>query len=70
MTSNKSMIAALRRMSKLIEQINENVKELNAWKKVLNRHIGQQKRQHGQDWNDHYEYNPEKGECKRIYPKN
>ncbi len=60
MASNKSMVNALKRMDELI-------RELNAWRKVLRLHIGAQKRQHGKDWNDYYTYNPKTGRCNRIY---
>lgn len=65
MATNKSMIKALERIEKLIN-------ELGAWRKVLKDHITEQKRQHGHDFDDRYEYYPnkrrtEKGLVKRKY---
>ncbi|MFH1200080.1 MAG: hypothetical protein V1708_03365 [Candidatus Micrarchaeota archaeon] len=59
MATNKSMIEALERM-------NELMRELAAWNKVLKMHITEQKRQGGIDWNDTYHYNEKTGECKRV----
>ncbi len=53
MPTNKSMIQALERIEKLID-------ELGAYRQVLKYHIAAQKRQHGQDWNDKYVYYPNK----------
>jgi len=65
MATNKSMIQAL-------ERIEELINELSAWRVVLKNHITEQKRQHGQDWNDKYVYykdkqRTDKGVVKRIY---
>ncbi len=67
MATNVSMIRALERIEKLIANIKEETKELNAWKEVLHKHIRAQKKQHGRDWNDHYEYNKKTGKCKRVF---
>ena len=51
------MLVALKRIDELIEEINEKVVELNAWRRdVLKGHITAQKKQPAKDWNSYYEY--------------
>ena len=70
MATNRSMIEALGRMYELIEDINKEMKELNAWNEILKRHINEQKKHEGQSWNDRYEYDEETGTCDRLYETN
>jgi len=60
MPTNTSMIKALERTDELI-------RELSAWRKVLKDHIAAQKRQHGRDWNDRYEYDRKRNVVRRKY---
>ena len=81
MATNRSMIQALERIAELIDNLNNEteklinlpnslhlmLKELKAWKRVLYEHIIAQKKQPGQDWNDHYEYDEKTNRCERVY---
>lgn len=60
MATNKSMINLLGRAAEIID-------ELNAINKVSGRHIAEQKRQLGRDFNDQYVYDKKGKVYKRIY---
>lgn len=60
MATNKSMI-------KLLERLSKRLDEISAINKTLKLHIGSQKRQKGQYWNDKYIYNKVKKKIKRVY---
>jgi hypothetical protein len=59
MATNKSMI-------NLLERAMEVIDELNAINKVLRRHIAEQKRQPGRDFNDQYVYEKKRKETPRF----